>query len=452
MGKYFGTDGFRGEVNKQLTADHAYRIGRFVGWYFLTNKSDSSRCRIVIGKDTRRSSYMFEYALSAGINASGADTYLLHVTTTASVSYITRTEKFDCGIMITASHNSYIDNGIKLINTNGEKMDEGIIERVEAYLDGEFPLPFAKTDKVGITVDYSIGRNRYMGYLTSLSRYSFRGKRIGLDCANGASWTMAKSIFDSMGATTYVINNSPNGLNINKDCGSTHIEGLRLLVLKEHLDAGFAFDGDADRCICVDENGNTVDGDGILYVSAAYLKSEEKLTGNAVVATVMSNYGLSKACEAIGVKFIATGVGDKFVYDAMRSSGSILGGEQSGHIIFGKIENTGDGIVTAIKILEIMVATGKTLSELTAPMAIYPQKLTNVKVANKDIVAEDKELISYISEVEKTLCGDGRVLVRKSGTEPVVRVMAEAKTDELCADVVRKIVNKIIDLGYLVDG
>jgi len=452
MGKYFGTDGFRGEVNKQLTADHAYKIGRFIGWYFLNSKNDDEpSCKVVIGKDTRRSSYMFEYALSAGLTASGADAYLLHVTTTASVSYIARTEKFDCGIMITASHNPFTDNGIKLINGNGEKMEEEFIERIETYLDGEFPLPLAKTDKVGITVDYTSGRNRYMGYLTSLSRYSFRNKRIGLDCANGASWSLAKSIFDSMGATTYVINNAPNGVNINKDCGSTHIEGLRLLVLKEHLDAGFAFDGDADRCICVDEKGNTVDGDLILYVCAAHLKEEGKLTGNTVVATVMSNIGLSKACEAIGVKYLATGVGDKFVYDAMRSNGYILGGEQSGHIIFGKLENTGDGIVTAIKMLEIMVATGKKLSALTEPIKIYPQKLINVKVADKDAVAEDRELLSYISETEKTLDGDGRILVRKSGTEPVVRVMAEAKTDEICGEVVKKIVNKIIDLGYLAD-
>jgi len=451
MGKYFGTDGFRGEVNKQLTADHAYRIGRFIGWYFLTGKTEASSCRIVIGKDTRRSSYMFEYALSAGITASGADAYLLHVTTTASVSYITRTEKFDCGIMITASHNPYSDNGIKLINSHGEKMDDDVVERVEAYLDDEFPIPLAKKEKVGITVDYTSGRNRYIGYLSSLSKYSFRNKRIGLDCANGASWSLAKSIFDSMGATTYVINNAPNGLNINKDCGSTHIESLRVLVLKEHLDAGFAFDGDADRCICVDEKGNTVDGDFILYVCAAYLKAEGRLTGNTVVATVMSNLGLIKALEKIGVSFFATGVGDKFVYDAMRANGYILGGEQSGHIIFGKLENTGDGIVTAIKMLEIMVATGKTLSELTSPMKMYPQKLVNVKVYDKDRAAVDKQLLSYVDEVEKTLCGEGRILVRKSGTEPLIRVMAEAPTDEICSDAVKKIVNKIIDLGYLAD-
>jgi len=452
MGKYFGTDGFRGEVNKELTADHAYKIGRFIGWYFLSFKENGDSCRIVIGKDTRRSSYMFEYALAAGITASGADAYLLHVTTTASVSYITRIDRFDCGIMITASHNPYIDNGIKLLNTQGEKMEDDVIDRVEAYLDGEFSIPLARREKVGVTVDYTSGRNRYIGYLTSLSRYSFRNMRIGLDCANGASWSLAKSIFDTMGATTYVINNAPDGLNVNRNCGSTDVESLRLLVLKEHLNVGFAFDGDADRCICVAENGDTVDGDLILYVCGAYLKSEGKLAGDTVVTTVMSNVGLYKAFDKLGIKYDVTNVGDKYVYDSMKKNNYILGGEQSGHIIFGKLENTGDGIVTAIKMLEIIVSTGKKLSALISPVTIYPQKLFNVRVKDKDAAVQDKELIAFVAEVEKSLGGEGRVLVRKSGTESVVRVMAEARTNRICDGVVKKIVNKIVDLGYLADN
>ncbi len=448
MGKYFGTDGFRGEVNSVLTANHAFNIGRFLGWYF-SRKNENGECRVVIGKDTRRSSYMYEYALAAGLTASGADAYLLHVTTTPSVSYITRTDNFDCGIMITASHNPYTDNGIKLINSFGEKMDEEVIKEVERYIDGEFEIPLAIKENVGVTVDYVNGRNRYIGYLIGLSKYSFRNKKVGLDCANGSSWMIAKSIFDTLGAKTYVINNEPDGLNVNRNCGSTHVEELQKLVVKEKLDIGFAFDGDADRCICVDDKGRVIDGDHILYVCGNYLKKNGLLNNDTVVTTIMSNIGLYKAFDECGIKYEKTDVGDKYVYENMSKNGYNLGGEQSGHVIFGKIETTGDGIVTAIKMMESMIAGKKKMSELVAPLKIYPQKLTNVFVTDKNEVMNDSEVLEEVKAVEAELGSEGRVLVRKSGTEPMVRVMAEAKTERICKRMVDRIIAVIERKGYI---
>ena len=391
MGKYFGTDGFRGEANKNLTADHAYKIGRFLGWYYGELKkqsSDDTPARIVIGKDTRRSSYMFEYSLVGGLVASGADAYLLHVTTTPSVAYVARVDEFDCGIMISASHNPYYDNGIKLINGNGEKMDEDTISLVEAYLDGKLnvfgkdyaEIPYAHRDRIGCTVDYVSGRNRYVGYLISLGVYSFKGMKVGLDCANGSSWNIAKAVFDALGAKTYVINADPNGTNINTDAGSTHIEGLQKFVVEKGLDVGFAYDGDADRCLCVDEKGNVVDGDAILYVYGRYMKEREKLITNTVVTTVMSNFGLYKAFDELGIGYAKTAVGDKYVYEYMQKNGCRLGGEQSGHIIFSKYASTGDGILTSLKMMEVMMAKKMKMSQLTEDLHIYPQVLVNVKV------------------------------------------------------------------------
>ena len=287
MGKYFGTDGFRGEANENLTADHAYKVGRFLGWYYGELKrrnGDHTPARIIIGKDTRRSSYMFEYTLVGGLVASGADAYLLHVTTTPSVAYVARVDEFDCGIMISASHNPYFDNGIKLINGNGEKMDEETISLVEAYLDGSLEvfgqkweeIPFAKKEKIGCTVDYVSGRNRYIGYLISLGVYSFRGVKVALDCANGSSWNIAKAVFDALGAKTYVINAQPDGTNINNNAGSTHIGGLQKYVVENGMDVGFAYDGDADRCLCVDEKGNVITGDHILYIYGKYMKAADQ--------------------------------------------------------------------------------------------------------------------------------------------------------------------------------
>ncbi len=447
MGRYFGTDGFRGEANKNLTADHAYRIGRFLGWYYRHEQGE--KCKFVIGKDTRRSSYMFEYALVAGLTASGADVYLLHVTTTPSVSYVTRTEDFDCGIMISASHNPYYDNGIKLINANGEKMDEETIAKIEDYLDGlTDEVPYAEKEQIGCTVDYAAGRNRYIGYLISLATRSYAGKRIGLDCANGSSWMIAKSVFDALGAKTYVINNQPDGLNINTDCGSTHIEGLQKFVVENHLDAGFAFDGDADRCLCVDENGKLVDGDAILYIYGRYLKERGKLYGNKVVTTVMSNFGLYKAFDAIGVEYEKTAVGDKYVYENMVKNGYRLGGEQSGHIIFIKYANTGDGILTAIKMMEVMLEKKATLAELTEDLKIYPQVLKNIRVMDKRTVQEDPEVQAAVAEVAKKLGDNGRILVRESGTEPLIRVMVEAGELETCQNLVDSVIDLIKQKGY----
>lgn len=454
MGKYFGTDGFRGEANKNLTADHAYKIGRFLGWYYGELKkqsSDDTPARIVIGKDTRRSSYMFEYSLVGGLVASGADAYLLHVTTTPSVAYVARVDEFDCGIMISASHNPYYDNGIKLINGNGEKMDEDTISLVEAYLDGKLnvfgkdyaEIPYAHRDRIGCTVDYVSGRNRYVGYLISLGVYSFKGMKVGLDCANGSSWNIAKAVFDALGAKTYVINADPNGTNINTDAGSTHIEGLQKFVVEKGLDVGFAYDGDADRCLCVDEKGNVVDGDAILYVYGRYMKEREKLITNTVVTTVMSNFGLYKAFDELGIGYAKTAVGDKYVYEYMQKNGCRLGGEQSGHIIFSKYASTGDGILTSLKMMEVMMAKKMKMSQLTEDLNIYPQVLVNVKVKDKAVTQADKDVQDAVKKVVDALGDTGRILVRESGTEPLIRVMVEAETEEICRKHVDNVVSVI---------
>ena len=452
MGKYFGTDGFRGEANKTLTAEHAYKIGRFLGWYYGRNKEEGETCKIVIGKDTRLSSYMFEYALVSGLTASGAEAYLLHVTTTPSVSYVARTEDFDCGIMISASHNPYYDNGIKLINSNGEKMDEETILKIEAYIDGlSGEIPFAVRDQIGRTVDYSMGRNRYIGYLISLATRSYKNKRVGLDCANGSSWMIAKSVFDALGAKTYVINNEPDGTNINTNCGSTHIEGLQKLVKEKGLDVGFAFDGDADRCLCVDENGNVINGDMIIYIYGCYLKERGKLAGNKVVTTVMSNFGLYKALDDAGIEYEKTAVGDKYVYENMSANGYRVGGEQSGHIIFRKYATTGDGILTAIKMMEVMLEKKKTLAELAAPVPVYPQVLKNIRVTDKAAAQNDPDVQAAVKAVGEKLGSDGRILVRESGTEPLVRVMVEAGEEALCEKYVDEVIDVIVKKGYRED-
>ena len=444
MGKYFGTDGFRGEANKGLTADHAYKIGRFLGWYYSLN---GKKAKIVIGKDTRRSSYMFEYSLVGGIVASGADAYLMHVTTTPSVAYIARVDEFDCGIMISASHNPYYDNGIKLINGKGEKMDEATIAEVEKYLDGEMEIPFAERENIGCTVDYVSGRNRYVGYLISLGVYSFRGIKVALDCANGASWNIAKSVFDALGAKTLVINNQPDGLNINMNAGSTHIEGLQKFVVENGCDVGFAYDGDADRCLCVDEKGNVITGDHILYIYGRYMKDRDKLVGNKVVTTVMSNFGLYKAFDELGIGYEKTKVGDKYVYENMKENGYNIGGEQSGHIIFSKYASTGDGILTSLKMMQVMIGRKKKMSELSEGLVMYPQVLENVRVSDKKAAQDDAEVRAAIKEVEKTLGDNGRILVRESGTEPVVRVMVEAETTEICQEMVNKVVEVMKSKG-----
>ena len=454
MGRYFGTDGFRGEANVDLTAEHAYKIGRFLGWYFGELKNGVVP-RILIGKDTRKSSYMFEYSLVAGLTASGADAYLLHVTTTPSVAYIVRTDGFDCGIMISASHNPYYDNGIKLINRNGEKTDDETINLIEDYIDGKLEvfgekfneIPFAVKEKIGKTVDYISGRNRYIAYLISLGIYSFRGKKIALDCANGSSWNIAKAVFDALGAETHVINAQPNGLNINLGSGSTHIEGLRKFVVENSLDAGFAFDGDADRCLCVDEKGNIISGDHIMYIYARYLKEKGQLLNNTVVTTVMSNIGLYKAFDELGIEYVKTPVGDKYVYDYMSKHNNRIGGEESGHVIFSKYASTGDGILTSLKIMEVMLSERKTLSELAKPLVIYPQVLKNIKVTDKDKAVECCK--NAVQEAEKALGDKGRILVRKSGTEPVIRVMAEAESEEICSFHVNNIINEIRSEGLI---
>ena len=454
MGKYFGTDGFRGEANRNLTADHAYKIGRFLGWYYGELKrqnGDDTPARIVIGKDTRRSSYMFEYTLVGGLVASGADAYLLHVTTTPSVAYVARVDEFDCGIMISASHNPYYDNGIKLINGNGEKMDEGTISLIEAYLDGEVELfgekysevPYAHKEKIGRTVDYVSGRNRYVGYLISLGMYSFKGVKVALDCANGSSWNIAKSVFDALGAKTYVINADPNGTNINNNAGSTHIEGLQKYVVEEGMDVGFAYDGDADRCLCVDEKGQVVDGDAILYVYGRYMKERGKLVTNTVVTTVMSNFGLYKAFDEQGIGYAKTAVGDKYVYEYMQKNGCRIGGEQSGHIIFSKYASTGDGILTSLKMMEAMMARKKTMSQLTEDLHIYPQVLVNVRVQDKAVAQADPDVQAAVQKVADELGDTGRILVRESGTEPLIRVMVEAETHDICQKYVDDVVNVI---------
>ncbi len=438
MGKYFGTDGFRGEANVDLTAMHAYKIGRFLAGYYRQLRG--RRCKFVIGKDTRRSSYMLEYALVAGLTSSGGDAYLLHVTTTPSVSYVVRTEDFDAGLMISASHNPFYDNGIKLLNDRGEKMDADTIALLEDYLDTSSPEPkLAARDEIGRTVDYTAGRNRYMGYLISLAMRSYRGMRVGLDCANGSAWMLAKSIFDALGAKTYAINNEPDGTNINMNCGSTHIEELQNMVRELHLDVGFAFDGDADRCLAVDEQSQIVDGDKILYIYGRYMKERGKLINNTVVTTVMSNLGLYKAFDEFGIDYEQTAVGDRFVYENMLQNGHRLGGEQSGHIIFSKYASTGDGILTAIKLMEVILERKVPLSKLAEPVHTYPQLLQNVRVTNKETALQNPALQQMTTQIEQQLAGDGRVLIRPSGTEPVIRVMVEAATDELCKQYVEQL-------------
>ena len=437
MGKYFGTDGFRGEANVNLTVEHAFKVGRFLGWYF----GKEHKAQIVIGKDTRRSSYMFEYSLVAGLTASGADVYLLHVTTTPSVSYVVRTENFDCGIMISASHNPFYDNGIKIINGNGQKMDASVEAQIEAYIDGEMEeLPLAKRENIGRTVDFSAGRNRYIGYLISIPTRAFKNMRIGLDCSNGSASAIAKSVFDALGAKTYVIHNNPNGTNINTNCGSTHINELKKFVIEKGLDVGFAYDGDADRCIAVDENGNVVDGDLILYVCGKYLMEQGRLAGNTIVTTVMSNLGLYKACDKVGMKYEQTAVGDKYVYENMMKNGFVLGGEQSGHIIFSKHARTGDGILTSLKLMEVIIEKKVPLSTLTREVVIYPQVLKNVRVYDKKTARENQKVTEAVAEVEKALGDEGRILVRESGTEPLIRVMVEAATDAVCKEYADKVV------------
>ena len=446
MSKYFGTDGFRGEANVDLTAEHAFKIGRFIGWYY----GREHKARIVIGKDTRRSSYMYECALSAGLTSSGADAYLLHVTTTPSVSYIARVDDFDCGVMISASHNPYHDNGIKLINGQGEKMEESVLDQIEAYFDGEIAeLPHATGADIGRTVDYSAGRNRYIGYLISLSTHSYKGVKIGLDCANGSTWMIAKSVFDALGADTYVIGNKPDGLNINVECGSTHLEALQSLVRENGLDVGFAFDGDADRCLAVDENGKAVSGDEIMYMCAKHMHERGRLDNDTLVTTVMSNFGLYKALDEAGIKYEKTAVGDKYVWENMRAGGHLIGGEQSGHIIFSKYATTGDGLITALKVMQAMLDTRQPLSKLCEPVTIYPQVLKNVVVDDKDSTLADSAVTAAVAAEEARLGDRGRVLLRKSGTEPLLRVMAEAETDDECERSVDAIIDAMRTSGHL---
>ncbi len=448
MGRYFGTDGFRGEANVNLSYEHAIKIGRFLGWYY--GERMNKKASVVIGKDTRRSSYMFEYALCTGLMASGADAYIMHVTTTPSVAYITRVDDFDCGIMISASHNPYYDNGIKLLNAKGEKMDEETISEVEDYIDGKLEVPLA-TRNVGRTVDYVAGRNRYIGYLISLSKFGFKNVKVGLDAANGAAWSIAKGVFDALGAKTYVINNAPDGYNINTDCGSTHIEHLQKFVADNGLDVGFAYDGDADRCLCVDEKGNVVTGDHILYIYGLYMKERGKLLNNKVVTTVMSNFGLYKALDKVGIGYEKTKVGDKYVYENMAANGHRIGGEQSGHIIFSKYATTGDGILTSLKLMEVMLAKEKPMSELAAPVVFYPQVLKNVRVKSKPETLGDPDVQAAVNSVADELGENGRILVRESGTEPVIRVMVEAGSDEVCAKYVDSVIAVIRGKGYVAE-
>ena len=439
MGKYFGTDGFRGEANVKLTVEHAYKVGRYLGWYY---KRDGYRPQIVIGKDTRRSSYMFEYSLVAGLTASGADVSLLHVTTTPSVSYVVRTEGFDCGIMISASHNPFYDNGIKLINRNGQKMEAVVEDKIEKYIDGEIEeIPFAKKEEIGCATDFSVGRNRYIGYLISLPTRSFKNKRVGLDCSNGSASAIAKSVFDALGAKTFVIHNDPDGTNINTNCGSTHMESLQKFVVDNNLDVGFAYDGDADRCLAVDEKGNLIDGDLIMYICGKYMKEKNQLHDDTVVTTVMSNIGLYKAFDREAIKYEKTNVGDKYVYENMAANGHSLGGEQSGHIIFSKHATTGDGILTSLKLMEVILEKKTTMGNLASEVKIYPQLLENLRVTDKDIVLNHPDVLATKKEVEEALGNDGRILVRASGTEPLLRVMVEAESQELCTKYVKKVID-----------
>ncbi|MBS5469419.1 MAG: phosphoglucosamine mutase [Clostridium sp.] len=449
MGKYFGTDGFRGEANVTLTVEDAYKVGRFLGWYY-GQKNEGERCRVVIGKDTRRSSYMFEYSLVAGLTASGADVYLLHVTTTPSVSYVVRTEEFNCGIMISASHNPFYDNGIKVINERGEKLEEDVITEIEKYLDGEMgEIPYATRENIGRTVDFAAGRNRYIGYLISIATRSFKNKKVGLDCANGSASAIAKNVFDALGAETHVINNNPDGLNINTNCGSTHIEGLQKYVVENGLDVGFAYDGDADRCLAVDSEGNLVDGDKIMYICGKYMKEQGSLVNNTVVTTIMSNFGLYKALEREGIRFEKTAVGDKYVYENMSQNGHCLGGEQSGHIIFSKHATTGDGILTSLKVMEVMLEKKQSLKKLADEIEIYPQVLKNVRVHDKKEAQDDADVQAEVAKVAEALGDTGRILLRQSGTEPVVRVMVEAETDEICEKYVDQVIEVMKAKGHV---
>ena len=444
MGKYFGTDGFRGEANRKLTVEHAFKVGRFLGWYY----GQEYKARIVIGKDTRRSSYMFEYALAAGLTASGADAYLLHVTTTPSVSFVVRTEDFDCGIMISASHNPYYDNGIKIISGSGKKIEAEVEQKIEDYIDGKTgELPLATGERIGRTVDYIAGRNRYIGHLIAMATRSFKNTKVGLDCSNGSASSIAKSVFDALGAKTYVIHNEPDGTNINRDCGSTHIGELKKFVLERGLDVGFAYDGDADRCIAVDSNGRIIDGDLILYICGKYLKEEGQLTNNTVVTTIMSNLGLYKAFDKIGISYEKTAVGDKYVYENMSQNGHCLGGEQSGHIIFSKHATTGDGILTSLKLMEVILEKKETLAKLADEVQIYPQVLKNVRVKDKEAAQADRDVQAEVQKVSDALGDTGRILVRPSGTEPLIRVMVEAPTDEICGKYVAQVVEMIEKKG-----
>lgn len=453
MGKYFGTDGFRGEANAGLTAEHAFHIGRFLGAHLPAGKG---RVRVVIGKDTRRSSYMLEQSLAAGLNASGADAYLLHVTTTPSVAYVTRTESFDCGIMITASHNVFSDNGIKLMNARGEKMDDALIAKVEEYLDGYaaggYDLPRPVREGVGRTVDHAAGRNRYISYLISLGLYSFKDIRVGLDCANGAAWSIARAVFEALGATTVCINDRPNGMNINERCGAVHPEALQALVRERHLDVGFAFDGDADRCICVDERGNIVNGDHILYLCAKYMKERGELRQSPVVATVMSNMGLFRALEREGIACVQTAVGDRFVHAYMEEHGCALGGEQSGHVIFSKYATTGDGILTSIKVMEVMLSRKMSLSRLCAEASMYPQLLRNVPVRDREAAMLDPDVLAATADAERLAAGRARLVVRASGTESVIRIMAEGESEALCQKLIASVLAVLRRKGHEEDG
>ena len=449
MGKYFGTDGFRGEANVKLNVEHAFKVGRFLGYYF----GKEHKAKIVIGKDTRRSSYMFEYALAAGLTASGADAYLLHVTTTPSVSYVVRTEDFDCGIMISASHNPFYDNGIKVINSKGHKMSADVEQLIEDYIDGNYgDIPMAVRENIGRTVDYAMGRNRYIGHLIATATRSFKDKRIGLDCSNGSASAVAKSVFDALGAKTYVIHAEPDGTNINMNCGSTHIEELQKYVVENGLDVGFAYDGDADRCIAVDEEGRIIDGDLIMYICGKYMHEQGELSNDRVVTTVMSNFGLYLALDKAGIRYEKTAVGDKYVYENMVQNGHSIGGEQSGHIIFGKLATTGDGILTSLKIMEVMLEKKARLSELAKPVTIYPQLLVNVRVHDKRAAEQDADVQAAVKAVEEALGNTGRILVRESGTEPVLRVMVEAETDEICEKYVYQVVDVLMAKGHGIEG
>lgn len=445
--KYFGTDGFRGEANVNLNVVHAYKVGRFLGWYY----GQEHKAKIVIGKDTRRSSYMFEDALSSGLTASGADVYLLHVTPTPSVSYVVRTEQFDCGIMISASHNPYYDNGLKVINGNGHKLEAEVEEKIETYIDSpEDTIPFATRDNIGRTVDYAIGRHRYIGYLMSLATRSFKNVRVGLDCANGSSYSVAKGVFDALGAKTYAIGMEPDGTNINDNCGSTHIENLQKYVVDNDLDIGFAYDGDADRCLAVDDKGQVIDGDCILYLCGCYLKDKGELNNNTVVTTIMSNLGLYKAFDKVGISYEKTAVGDKYVNANMMQYGHSLGGEQSGHIIFSKYAVTGDGVLTSLMLMEVMLEKKQKLSELRKGLTIYPQLLKNVRVGDKPTAKNDPDMVAATEEVAKALGDNGRILIRESGTEPVIRVMVEAETQELCEKYVDRVVKVLYKKGHVI--